>query len=279
MLADSREYMPHTEAYDTLTMPPEYPEIFHDVIEGDSVVIRIAADSFLKLNNNPALSFARSGGKFYTTFKILNIFKNRREADSATRVEFKVNGLKIFNKQLAKFEFDIQKKAVQIGSDAKKISDYLEGKKISYIRGNWGTFIVIHDEGSGEKIKFDNVVGINYTGKGLEDGKAFDSNIDPKFGHPGILEIHMNELQSIIPGLLDALMQLKKSSSATIYIPSSLGYGVNGVPPNIKSNENLVFEIEVKEVITEDSAMKIVSESRQRNDEVRRRMLDSLKHH
>jgi FKBP-type peptidyl-prolyl cis-trans isomerase len=51
-------------------------------------------------------------------------------------------------------------------------------------------------------------------------------------------------------------------AKATIYIPSSLAFGKKGFLPQIKPNTNIVFDIEVRKLITEDRALEIVSENR-----------------
>ena len=45
-----------------------------------------------------------------------------------------------------------------------------------------GLQITILKEGSGAEAKSGDTVSVNYTGT-FEDGKAFDSNVDPKFKH------------------------------------------------------------------------------------------------
>lgn len=277
LLADSRDYMPRFKSFDSVTMPSAYLKMLSDAGVGDSLVLRIPIDSAYKQSSTQMPPFMHKGGFIYTTIKILNIFADRNSADSTERAQFKINGVKIYNKQLIKFEEGIEKNKEQIAADSKRISTYLEKNNIKYIKGKWGTFIVIHDEGTGEKITHDDVVGVNYIGKTLDSGKIFDSNTDLKFDHLGTYEVTMSHLESVMAGWMDALLQLKKGSTATIYIPSSLGYGKKGWPPAIKTNENLVFDIEVKNVITEIRAMEIVSENRVRADSIKQRQVDSLK--
>jgi FKBP-type peptidyl-prolyl cis-trans isomerase FkpA/FKBP-type peptidyl-prolyl cis-trans isomerase FklB len=49
----------------------------------------------------------------------------------------------------------------------------------------------------------------------------------------------------LIQGWQIGFTLLNKGSKATLYVPSSLGYGPNGYPPSIPANANLVFEIEL----------------------------------
>ena len=109
----------------------------------------------------------------------------------------------------------------------------------------------ISTEGTGEKISINDVAVVNYTGRTLDSAKVFDSNTDPKLGHPQPYEVKVGELGGIILGWSDALLQLKKGTKATIYIPSSLAYGPAGNGEKIKPNENLMFDMEVTDVISE----------------------------
>ncbi|HMI79971.1 MAG TPA: FKBP-type peptidyl-prolyl cis-trans isomerase, partial [Ferruginibacter sp.] len=82
--------------------------------------------------------------------------------------------------------------------------------------------------------------------------------------------------QGVILGWTDALLQLKKGSKATVYIPSSLGYGKNGNGPLIKADANLVFDIEVLDLSTladmqakqEEMQKKMIEAERLRTDSI-----------
>ena len=276
LLGDTREAMPRIDALDS-TMPAPYLKAFINTAIGDSVVIRISTDSAYNSSNVNIPAYMSKGGYVYTTVKIINIFSDRTQVDSANRAELKLNGLKIYKKQLADFEKTIEKDKSQIELDAKAIAARLDEQRLRYSRGKWGTFIVIRDTGSGDKIAYNDVIGVNYTGKTMNGGKIFDSNIDPKFDHLGTYEVSMRQLGEVIPGWTDALLQLKSGSKATIYIPSSLAYGKKGKPGRIPPDENVIFDIEVIKVISEDEALQIVSENRRRASELVRKIADSLK--
>ena len=57
---------------------------------------------------------------------------------------------------------------------------------------------------------------------------------------------------------------MKKGSKATIYVPSSLAYGKNG-RQGIKPNENLIFDMEVMDIITpeQNEAMQMARQQEQ----------------
>ena len=71
--------------------------------------------------------------------------------------------------------------------------------------------------------------------------------------HVQPLEVNLGEFGGIILGWTDALMQLKKGSKATVYIPSTLGYGAAGNGEKIKPGENLMFDMDVIDVTNEEA--------------------------
>lgn len=278
LLGDTREYMPRFEIMDSLTFPTAYLKILEKAKNGDSIIMKISVDSIHKQPNMQIQPFMRKGGFIYTTLKIMNVFQNRDQSDSAEREEFKINQLKIYKKNLDKVEKEVEKNEQQIEKDSKSISDYLNKNNINYIKGKWGTFIVVHDTGTGKKINYTNIVAVNYTGKTFEKNIVFNSNVDPKYeDQNGPYEVIMSKVADVIPGWADALSELNEGTKATIYIPSSLAYGKKGSPPLIKPNENIVFEIEVIKMITEIQAMEIVSENRRRADTDKQKSVDSLR--
>ncbi|MFO0265768.1 MAG: FKBP-type peptidyl-prolyl cis-trans isomerase, partial [Cyclobacteriaceae bacterium] len=52
-------------------------------------------------------------------------------------------------------------------------------------------------------------------------------------------------LSNLIRGWQIAFPNFPVGTRATLYIPSSLGYGPQGSPPTIPANANLIFEVEL----------------------------------
>lgn len=263
VLADSREFMAQTERFDSMRIPAIYLSSMGEAGAGDSVVIRITTENAIK-NAVRLPPLPEMGGYLYTTIKLIRVFDNADLADSAKRAELRINGLKVFNKLKADKEKEIEKNRVLLEADTKTIENYLIGNHIKYVRGNWGSFVVVHEEGRGEPIAYNDVAAVSYTGRTLDSGKVFDSNVDSNFHNPGTYEVTMGAIGSVMPGWTDALFLLKNGSKATVYIPSPLAFGKKGFRPWIKPNDIVVYDMEIKNVITEDRALEIMSENRRK---------------
>ncbi len=276
LLEDSRNYLPRTAACDSGSTPAAYLKILMTARKGDSLVFRILTDSVFKQSPAEMPPFMKKGDYLYTTLKILNIFDTKSQADSANTAEMKLARPKIFKTQSAKVGKEIEKNKAQIEADSRLISAYLEKNNIKAIKGDWGTFIDIHTEGTGDKINYSSVATVNYTGRTLDSMKVFDSNTDPAFNHTQPFQVSVGQLGGVIFGWSDALMQLKKGTKATVYIPSALGYGKNGNAPKIAPNANLVFDIEVLNVESEDELMTKNAEKTRDEEQLRQHAMDSI---
>lgn len=89
--------------------------------------------------------------------------------------------------------------------------------------------------GTGPKPMESDVVTVDYTGK-LINGTEFDSS--SKHGGPATFPVG-----GVIPGWVEALKLMNVGSTWEVYIPPSLAYGEQGVPPVIGPNQVLVFNI------------------------------------
>jgi peptidylprolyl isomerase len=89
------------------------------------------------------------------------------------------------------------------------------------------------------------LITTQYTGR-LEDGTVFDSSYDR--GQPFQCVIGTRR---VIQGWDQGLMGMKVGGKRKLFVPAHLGYGerqINKIPPN----SNLIFEIELLEVLTRD---------------------------
>ncbi|MCX2477782.1 FKBP-type peptidyl-prolyl cis-trans isomerase [Pedobacter sp. MC2016-15] len=96
-------------------------------------------------------------------------------------------------------------------------------------------------EGNGIRPKFNNKIKVHYTGMQV-NGKVFETTL--KNAKPVELK-----LADVIDGWKEALALMKVGSKWIIYIPSFLGYGSHTAHGSFPPNSNLIFEIELIEVV------------------------------
>jgi len=104
-----------------------------------------------------------------------------------------------------------------------------------------GVQYIVREAGSGERPAPGDRVLVNYTGM-LADGTVFDSSQ----GQPVDFELG----EGLIPGMSQAVQQMPLGSRWRIFIPPSLGYGMQGVPRSpIGPNSVLVFDVELLDIL------------------------------
>jgi FKBP-type peptidyl-prolyl cis-trans isomerase len=96
--------------------------------------------------------------------------------------------------------------------------------------------------GTGATPQKGQTVTVHYTGT-LANGKKFDSSLDR--GTPANFKIGVG---SVIKGWDEGLMTMKVGGKRQFVIPSALGYGALGRPPDIPANSTLLFDVELLDV-------------------------------
>ncbi|MBA1249052.1 FKBP-type peptidyl-prolyl cis-trans isomerase [Pseudomonas luteola] len=81
----------------------------------------------------------------------------------------------------------------------------------------------------------------------LEDGTVFDSSYEK--GRPFQCVIGTGR---VIKGWDIGLMGMKVGGKRRLFVPAHLAYGERQIGAHIKPNSNLIFEIELLEVLTRD---------------------------
>ena len=124
-----------------------------------------------------------------------------------------------------------------------------------------GLKILFTKKGDGVKPTEGSKILMNYSGY-LENGTLFDSNrpeVARKYevfdhrrsdggGYAPVPSDYSKDAR-LIPGFREGLLMLSVGDKVTLFIPAHLGYGERGYPPLIPSNADLVFELELVEII------------------------------
>jgi len=278
VIGDSRDFMPRINVLDSISTPPEYFKIISQLRIGDSLIMRTPVDSFYKKQPSARPPFMKGGDMIYTSLKVLNIFETREQADSANKAEAKTARPRIFKKQMERIDQElIARNKTQLEAEVKAISDHLAKNNIKATKTNWGTFVNITREGTGEKISSTDIVMVNYTGRTLDSGRVIDSNTDPAFQHVQPLQVIMGQLgPNLVLGWIDALFQMKNGSKATVYIPATLAYGKEGRAPQVGPNQNLVFDLEVVSAENEEVVLSKQEAEQKRMADQQEAMIDSM---
>ncbi len=113
------------------------------------------------------------------------------------------------------------------------------GKKPGIVTTPSGLQYQVIQEGTGDKIKPNDVVQMHYKGS-LIDGKVFDNSQDHG-NKPALFQP-----TAVVPGLREAMGLMRVGGKYKLFIPANLAYGEQGTPGGpIPPNATLLFDIEV----------------------------------
>jgi len=119
------------------------------------------------------------------------------------------------------------------------IEDYLTDNNLTATKTDSGLHYIITNEGTGGNPTANADVEVTYKGY-YTDGDVFDETTDD--------ETATFNLQQVIQGWTEGITYMKKGGSATLLIPSYLGYGesdFNGIP----AGSVLIFDVELIEFV------------------------------
>ena len=169
-----------------------------------------------------------SKGDAYKTYDAAKIF-------SEGKGKIKENNRAV----LDKIEADKKKKAEEFAANQQKLVDDL---KATMQATPSGLYYKITETTEGKKANVGDNVSVHYAGK-LVDGTEFDSSF--KRNEPIEIPIGVGQ---VIKGWDEGILLLKEGESATLLIPSELGYGANGAGGIIPPNAWLIFDVKLVKV-------------------------------
>jgi len=124
----------------------------------------------------------------------------------------------------------------RLAMDIETIDNYLSENDIAAMTDESGLRYVIHEEGDGISPELLDNIHVGYFGTLLGETDPFDASDSISF-----------PLNRLITGWQIGFQLLQEGDSATLYIPSGLGYGTTGSGP-IPPNSNLEFIVKLIQV-------------------------------
>ncbi len=166
-----------------------------------------------------------------------------------------------FTEEMGKLEKEKKEKDDRINKVAATQAEELNALRAKADSLPSGIKIYFNEKGDGVQPKEGDKILMNYAGY-LADGHLFDSNIlanAEKFenvddmrkaaGQYTPVPTDYSKDAQLIPGFREGLLNMKVGDKATIFIPSHLAYGKRGIPGVIPSDSELIFQLELVDIV------------------------------
>ncbi len=220
--------------------------VFGEVVEGIDVVDSIA-NVKVAAGNKPIADVVMNA---------VEIIRNGKEAKKFDAVAIMTEYFDGEEDRIAAAKKEAEEKAMLAIKSKEEMAIAITTDKAKALELPSGLKILNLKEGSGEKPKIGQKVGVIYAGY-LEDGSMFDSNdkeVATKYnkfnwnreqagGYNPIPMDYSTEAR-LIAGFKEALLTMSVGDKIRVFIPSHLGYGEQGSGP-IPPNSELVFDLEI----------------------------------
>ncbi len=155
-----------------------------------------------------------------------NILVNMKIVDQMSQADYKTY----------RRELDEERNRRFYEQEENQLAQYFDENKINAVETESGLRYVIKSEGSGKQAEVNKLVNVKYHGM-LLDGSTFDQ---------GTYEFRLGT-GAVIKGWDEGIDLLRVGSTATLYIPSKLGYGGRG-SGRIAPYSSLIFDVELLDV-------------------------------
>jgi peptidyl-prolyl cis-trans isomerase A (cyclophilin A) len=229
--------------------------VFGHVVTGQDVVNKIEQNDVintLTITRNGAQAKAFNAAQVFSSY-----YANKAEDD-------KKQALVEADKMRMQKELQAQKEKeynLKYGGIKATKATSLNALKSTAIKTDSGLNYKITQAGPGKKPELGKNVFVYYAGY-LEDGTLIDSNYESVSKEYGKYDenrakadgykpfpYQYGNKDGLIPGFLEGLNNMSFGDKATLFIPSSLGYGAQGAGNVIPPNANIVFEVEMLETM------------------------------
>ena len=185
------------------------------------------------------------------TLKKLGMLEYNNIFHARDMIKGRVEILKTFTSQV-EASADMQKEQdIEKQNELKAVQAFVTQKGIKTQSTASGVLVEVQNPGDPQqKADSGKQVKIMYKGT-FTDGKMFDTNMDPKGpnSQPMNVLIGGSGQGSVIKGLDEGLRMFGKGGKGRIFIPAMLAYGQNGNPPVIPAYSNIVFDVEILDVV------------------------------
>jgi len=187
--------------------------------------------------------------------KEMNIIRQGAEAKS-------FDGAKAFKAELDKVEAEkAEQEAISLKAAASKKGEF-DALKAQTEKFESGLLFKLIEKGTGASPAQGDQIKMNYAGY-FTDGRLFDSNlaeVEKAYGkYDESLEtrgkyapipVPYSTDARLIPGFKEGLLALKNvGDKAFVYIPAHLAYGEKGAGQTIPPNTDLIFELEIADIV------------------------------
>ncbi len=150
--------------------------------------------------------------------------------------------MKEFQQEMMKKQREAMEKEAQ--ENIEEAEEFLEeNKKKENVKVmDSGLQYMVIEKGTGESPGDNDRVKVKYTGSFI-NGEVFDST-EQRGGQPATFSI-----KGVVPGMSEALENMKVGGKWKIFIPPELGYGAQGGGGRIPPNALLIFDVELVDIV------------------------------
>ncbi len=216
-------------------------EAFRMLSKGDSIAFTMRAkDIFLFMWKMDVPAFVDPESDFTYQIRCREVFNEEqamkfvKQRDSLHNIKEEARlAAEAEQQRIADAELEAYNK-VQLGKDTVIIDNYLKSRNVKANRLPNGIRYIVKSNGEGPLVKENDGVSMKYSGQ-LLDGKEFDAGEYSFYVGNG----------DVIKGWDLIATTMKKGTSITVFIPSTLAYGKAGRGSQIGPDAILVFDMEL----------------------------------